>query len=97
MKTTSDIPSGALFGLLLNRTPFYAESGGQEYDTGKIMIDEVAEFEVEDVQVYNGYVLHVGHLKYGELKVGSMVDAEYDEVASSSLSYAQFFDISPFY
>lgn len=79
-KSTRDIPEGALFGILLDRTPFYAESGGQEYDTGKIIIDEKAEFEVEDVQVFNGYVLHIGHLKYGELSMDSDVEAEYDEV-----------------
>ncbi|KIJ31275.1 hypothetical protein M422DRAFT_76648 [Sphaerobolus stellatus SS14] len=79
LKTTSEVPEGAAFGILLDKTPFYAESGGQEYDTGKIMIDEEAEFQVGDVQVFNGYVLHVGHLKYGELKIGSQVLAEYDE------------------
>lgn len=80
LKSTRDIPEGALFGILLDRTPFYAESGGQEYDTGKIIIDEKVEFEVEDVQVFNGYVLHIGHLKYGELSINSEVEAEYDEV-----------------
>lgn len=82
VKTTQNIPEGALFGVLLDRTPFYAESGGQEYDTGKIMIDEKAEFEVEDVQVFNGYVLHIGHAKYGEFSIDSDVEAEYDEVMS---------------
>ncbi|KAF8586420.1 hypothetical protein K439DRAFT_1615118 [Ramaria rubella] len=80
INTTQNIPAEAMFGLLLDRTNFYAESGGQEYDTGKIIIDEEAEFAVEDVQVFNGYVLHIGHLKYGALDVGSQVDAEYDEL-----------------
>lgn len=80
LSNTQDIPREARFGLLLDRTNFYAESGGQEYDTGKIMIGMEAAFEVEDVQVFNGYVLHIGHLKYGEMTVGSDVDAEYDEV-----------------
>lgn len=80
LKTTQNIPTEVRFGLLLDRTNFYAESGGQEHDTGKIMIGMEAVFEVEDVQVFNGYVLHIGHLKYGELNVGGEVDAEYDEV-----------------
>ncbi|KAF8532539.1 tRNA synthetases class II (A)-domain-containing protein [Gautieria morchelliformis] len=80
LKNTQSIPADARFGLLLDRTNFYAESGGQEHDTGKIMIGMEAVFEVEDVQVFNGYVLHIGHLKYGELSVGSEVDAEYDEI-----------------
>ena len=44
------------------------------------MIDGVAELEVDNVQVYAGYVLHTGHLKYGALAVGEQVICEYDEV-----------------
>ncbi|GJJ06642.1 hypothetical protein Clacol_000836 [Clathrus columnatus] len=80
LKTTKDVSEGTSFGIILDRTPFYAEAGGQEYDTGKIMIDEKAEFVVEDVQVFSGYVLHIGHLKYGELSIDSDVEAEYDEL-----------------
>ncbi|KAF9349955.1 Alanine--tRNA ligase, partial [Mortierella sp. NVP85] len=47
----------------------YAEQGGQEYDTGSITVDGKAEFVVENVQVYGGYVLHTGYLKYGVLQV----------------------------
>lgn len=78
--STEKIPEGALFGILLDRTSFYAESGGQEHDTGSIIIDGVAEFEVSDVQVYNGYVLHIGQLKYGTLSVGDEVVSVYDEL-----------------
>lgn len=69
-------------GLLLDRTNFYAESGGQQADTGSIVIDGKAEFVVEDVQSFNGYVLHSGFFKYGEVKVGDVVNAGYDEVSS---------------
>ncbi len=34
-----------------------------------------------DVQVFNGYVLHIGHMKEGELKVGDSVISTYDEVS----------------
>lgn len=78
--STEQIPEGALFGVLLDRTSFYAESGGQEHDTGSIVIDGVAEFEVSDVQVYNGYVLHIGQLKYGALSVGDQIVSMYDEL-----------------
>ena len=80
LSSTSGIPEGHSFGLLLNRTNFYAEAGGQEYDTGNIVIDGVADFDVTNVQVYSGYVVHYGRLKYGTLNVGDDVVASYDEV-----------------
>jgi len=80
VSTTAEIPGNANFGLLLDKTSFYAEAGGQEYDTGNIFIDGVADFEVTNVQVYNGYVLHTGRLKYGVLGVGNEVISTHDEV-----------------
>ena len=83
MKSTSNssLDKNKPFGLLLDETNFYAESGGQQCDTGSIVIDGKAEFVVEDTQVFSGYVLHVGYLKYGDLSVGDKVVASYDEVS----------------
>lgn len=84
LPTTKDLPESEAptpFGILLDRTSFYAESGGQEYDTGSITLKDDAEFEVENVQVFNGYVLHIGHLKYGHLMVGDTVVSSYDNVS----------------
>ncbi|KAI0029209.1 tRNA synthetases class II (A)-domain-containing protein [Vararia minispora EC-137] len=78
--TTSDIPENASFGIILDRTSFYAEAGGQEHDTGNIVIDGIADFEVANVQSFSGYVLHVGHLKEGQLSVGDKVVSQYDEL-----------------
>ncbi|KAF8647172.1 hypothetical protein AX16_007002 [Volvariella volvacea WC 439] len=80
LASTADIPEGATFGLVLDKTSLYAEAGGQEYDTGNIVIDGVADFEVTNVQVFNGYVLHTGRLKYGQLSLGNEVVASYDEL-----------------
>ncbi|KAI0710193.1 tRNA synthetases class II (A)-domain-containing protein [Earliella scabrosa] len=80
LPSTEEIPEDASFGIILDRTSFYAESGGQEYDTGSIIIDGIAEFEVTNVQVYNGYVLHIGHMKYGKLTVGDEIVSSYDEL-----------------
>ncbi|KAI4163787.1 MAG: hypothetical protein LQ342_002560 [Letrouitia transgressa] len=80
LDSTKDIVEGSQLGLILDRTNFYAEQGGQEYDTGKIIIDGVAELEVQNVQVYAGYVLHTGYMKYGSLSVGDEVICEYDEL-----------------
>jgi alanyl-tRNA synthetase len=81
LQSTLDIPADTVFGIILDRTSFYAEAGGQEYDTGNIVIDGVADFEVTNVQVFNGYVLHIGHLKYGKLSVDDSVVSSYDEVS----------------
>ncbi|KAK5002212.1 Alanine--tRNA ligase, partial [Elasticomyces elasticus] len=80
LESTSEIPEGEQLGLLLDRTNFYAEQGGQEYDTGKILIDDVAELDVQNVQVYAGYILHTGYITYGNLKAGDAVICDYDEL-----------------
>lgn len=77
---TDSIPDGEQLGLILDRTNFYAEQGGQENDTGRIVIDGQTELEVGDVQVYAGYVLHTGFMKYGSFSVGDTVICEYDEL-----------------
>ncbi|KAJ1655886.1 Alanine--tRNA ligase [Dispira simplex] len=68
------------FGVLLDRTNFYAEQGGQEYDIGHLVkVNGNAEFVVEDVQVFGGYVLHIGYLQYGTLRKGDKVECTFDE------------------
>ncbi|KAB8073240.1 tRNA synthetases class II (A)-domain-containing protein [Aspergillus leporis] len=78
--STEQIPDGDQLGVILDRTNFYAEQGGQENDTGKIIVDGQAELEVGDVQLYAGYVLHTGFMKYGSFSVGDEVICEYDEL-----------------
>lgn len=80
VESTGLIPDGEQLGLILDCTNFYAEQGGQESDMGKIIIDGQAELEVGDVQVYAGYVLHTGFIKYGSFAVGDSVICEYDEL-----------------
>lgn len=80
LKSTKDIAERTALGLLLDKTNFYAESGGQVADTGRIVIDGVAEFKVLDVQNYGGYVLHCGYIEYGALSTGDKVICEYEEL-----------------
>lgn len=77
---SADSLAGKEIGVLLNKTNFYAESGGQEYDIGQLLAGNDGEtaFKVTNVQAYGGFVLHTGELKYGELKQGESVTAQYD-------------------
>src|SRR5690606_30992523 len=66
--------------VVLDQTPFYAESGGQHGDTGFITRDGV-QFAVLDTQKIQPDVSgHHGELQSGELKVGDAVKAEVDAV-----------------
>ena len=65
--------------LILDQTPFYAESGGQVGDVGSITIGEDTEFRVTDTQKQNDVYLHIGTLLGGELSVGDSVQAQIDE------------------
>jgi len=75
---TGTLKAGDEVALLLDRTNFYAEQGGQVGDTGTIDRPETAgvEFEVEDTQRLGETVLHVGALLSGELKVGDRVSLQ---------------------
>jgi len=66
--------------VVLDRTPFYAESGGQVGDTGRVLSkDGSGEFRVEDTRKQGGDVIgHVGRVASGELNVGDLVEARVD-------------------
>jgi alanyl-tRNA synthetase len=64
-------------GIALHRTPFYAESGGQVGDVGKLTAD-AAEFDVLDTQKDGDLWIHVGTLQRGKLTTGQKVIATVD-------------------
>ncbi|MAG00527.1 MAG: alanine--tRNA ligase [Acidiferrobacteraceae bacterium] len=67
--------------VVLDQTPFYAESGGQVADGGTIGFDGV-EFVVSDVQkLPNEVIGHYGTITAGALNVGSQVEARVDPIA----------------
>ncbi len=71
------LESGAEGVVVLSRTPFYAESGGQVGDSGWLRGAEV-EFEVRDTQKEGGVHAHIGVVRRGTLRVGDTVRAEVD-------------------
>lgn len=81
VKSTKEAASDEQIGLILDRTNFYAEQGGQEYDTGRIVVDGKAETVIESVQLYGGYVLHIGSMVYGDFSVEDEILCDYDEVS----------------
>ncbi len=72
------LTAGARGVIILDRTPFYAESGGQAGDHGRIR-KAGAEFEVTDTVKQGGLHLHVGHMKEGSLASGDAVTAAVDD------------------
>jgi alanyl-tRNA synthetase len=63
--------------IALAATPFYAESGGQVGDHGRLIGAQGA-FEVEDTRKQNGLHLHYGTLKMGQIALGNEIRAEVD-------------------
>ncbi|WP_282203298.1 alanine--tRNA ligase [Kitasatospora fiedleri] len=73
------LPAGAIGTVVLNRTPFYAESGGQAPDAGHLTGPDGTDAEVIDVQrPLPGLVAHQVRVLAGELATGTPVHAEVD-------------------
>ena len=70
---------GSGLALVLDRTPFYGEAGGQVGDLGTITADQFS-FEVEDTKKENEFILHVGRVVQGsvglDVPVHAVVDAQ---------------------
>jgi alanyl-tRNA synthetase len=77
---------GDTVGLVLDKTSFYAEAGGQDTDLGTISF-EGGELFVNDVQTYGGYILHSGVVSKGSVSIGSAVKCQVD--------YARRRDVAP--
>ncbi len=68
------ITSGESAVVILDKTPFYAEMGGQVGDSGQISA-ELCTFDVTDTQKYGQVFGHIGSVASGSLKVGDTVTA----------------------
>lgn len=79
-------PTGSDVAVVVNQTPFYAESGGQVADTGTITSEKGAVATVSDVQKRaDGLFVHFGKVTAGTLKVGDAVKLEVDRARRSTI------------
>ena len=84
---SSSAEVGQRVAVILDRTPFYGEQGGQQGDIGELHVntggsaghDHSGTFSIEDTQRVGEYVLHIGHVKAGRLKVGDETEARIDD------------------
>ena len=79
-KAVNAMHSGDSGVVVLDKTPFYAESGGQAGDFGQIQTDN-ASFAVTDTQKQANTFLHRGALNSGVISVGDVIDAQVSESA----------------
>jgi alanyl-tRNA synthetase len=80
---------GAAVEVVLDRTPFYAEAGGQEADWGRVVLADGAEIEVYDVQrTLPDLVVHRARVVSGEVRVGAAGLAAVDIERRRSVSRA---------
>ncbi|MDA5317166.1 alanine--tRNA ligase [Vibrio cholerae] len=81
----STLSAGDKAIIVLDNTPFYAESGGQCGDTGVLKTD-AGIFHVEDTQKLGNAIAHHGVLTQGVLATGDQVDAIVDEKRRAAIS-----------
>jgi len=76
--------------VVLDRTPFYGEAGGQVGDTGWLLGagDDSLRFEVTDTLREGDFILHRGHLREGQLALGEPLTAKVDTARRSALRRA---------
>jgi alanyl-tRNA synthetase len=70
-KPVPELPAGERGILLMDRTSFYAERGGQIGDRGRVTLDDGSVFEVDDTQLMGDAIAHYGVVKSGVFLQGS--------------------------
>ena len=84
-KDADSLKAGETGAIVLNQTPFYAESGGQVGDTG-LLTGEGVKFRVTDTQKRAGDLfVHLGTVEQGTLKAGTPLQLEVDHGRRSSI------------
>ena len=88
-KSVASAVAGNEVEIVLDRTPFYAEGGGQLADGGRILVQSGAVIEIDDVQnPVVGLSVHRGRILEGEVTVGSLAHAAIDIERRQAISRA---------
>jgi len=77
-KLVDELPQGSDGEVILDRAPFYAESGGQVGDSGVIQLGEAMFNVVDTKKPIGSFHSMLGHMTHGSLKVGSTVESSVD-------------------
>ncbi len=83
-KSVKQLSTGDTGGIVLDQTPFYAESGGQVGDTG-MLTQETTRFVVQDTQKQGEAYLHLGQVHSGQIAVGDRLHAAVDASARQAI------------
>lgn len=78
------LTAGRKAAVVLENTPFYAESGGQVGDCGQLQGENLV-FQVEDTQRVGQAIVHYGQLLQGELSIGQTINAKVDSARRNAI------------
>lgn len=78
-ETVVEAGAGQKVEIILDKTPFYGESGGQVGDTGIITKGSAVVRIIDTKKAFNGLFIHLGQVEKGSLAFGDFVDTQIDE------------------
>ena len=82
----AEAKAGEAVSIVVNQTPFYAESGGQVGDAGRIETEGGAVVQIEDTQKRaDGLFVHIGKVESGSVKTGDAVRLTVDHTRRSTI------------
>lgn len=79
-------PESSAVGIVLDKSSFYAEAGGQIYDVGTLTSSTGAVVKITNVQAYGQFVLHLGEVASGTMSVGDTVKCSVDYVRRAPIA-----------
>ncbi len=85
--TVTEVGHAQPIEVVLDRSPFYGESGGQVGDTGEL-VGQGFRFEVTDTQKNGDLIVHIGHLREGKLTAGAKCKARVDKTRRDAIRRA---------